>query len=220
MRDYDKTIISQFSNATKLCALISNFNDYIDPDADLEAFYNCIWNIDTAQGAGLDVWGRIVGVNRVLTITNNDYFGFEEGGWSGFGQAAFYTGTLQTDNFTLTDEAYRSLIFAKAAANITDCSIPAINQILMNLFPNRGNAYVTEGPFFKQTAWFGFEESTDALGFGQAPFGEGRQSFPSGMTMTYVFEFALEPFEVAIVTTSGVLPKPTGVLATASYQTA
>lgn len=220
MRDFEKTVISQYSSASKLCALISDFNDYIDPDINLEAFYRLVWNIDTAVGYGLDIWGRIVGINRVISITGGDYFGFEEGGWVGFDQASFYTGVLTTTNFELSDEAYRNLIFAKAAANITDCSIPAINQILMTLFPNRGNAFVTEGPYYNQQTWFGFAEPGDAEGFDQAVFGEGRQSFPSGMTMTYVFQFALEPFEVAIVTTSGVLPKPTGVLASASYATA
>jgi Protein of unknown function (DUF2612) len=33
------------------------------------------------------------------------------------------------------------------------------------------------------------------------------------MTMTYTFAFQLSPVELAIVTQSGVLPKPTGVLA-------
>lgn len=33
------------------------------------------------------------------------------------------------------------------------------------------------------------------------------------MAMTYVFEFALEPFEIAILTQSGAIPKPAAVLA-------
>lgn len=221
MRDFESTVISQYANSPRLTTLISNFNDYIDPGANLEAFWDLIWNIDTAQGYGLDVWGRIVGVNRVLTLTQTDYFGFvEPGNWLGFNQAPFYTGTLITSNFTLTDEAYRLLIFAKAAANITDCSIPAINQILMNLFPDRGNAFVAEGQFARQLAPFGFKESTDAVGFNQGTFGQLDQVVTFGMQMTYVFQFALEPFEVAIVTTSGVLPKPTGVLADFSYSVA
>lgn len=218
MRDFERTILSQYSTATKLCALISDFNDYIDPGANLDDFYNFIWNVDTAIGAGLDIWGRIVGVERVLTVTDTTFFGFQQGGWRGFNQAPFYTGRLTTTNFRLTDEAFRSLIMAKAAANITDSSIPAINHILMTLFPGRGNAYVTEGQFFRQTSSFGFAEATDKVGFNQAPFGQAVASYPFGMKMTYVFDFALAPFEVAIVT-SGVLPKPTGVLAGFSYAT-
>src|SRR6266446_8680457 len=136
MRDFDKTIISQYSNSSILTQLITNLNTYIDPSADLEAFYTLIWNVDTAVGYGLDVWGRIVGINRVLQIASGSYFGwYEAQDRTGFNQSPFYNGQITTAAFSLTDEAFRRLIFAKAAANITDCSIPAINQILMNLFP-------------------------------------------------------------------------------------
>lgn len=218
MRDFERTVLSQYSSATKLCALITTFNDYIDQNANLEAFYNLIWNVDTAVGAGLDIWGRIVGVERVLTVTETDFFGFQQGGWRGWNQAPFYTGKLTSTNYRLTDEAFRALIMAKAAANITDSSIPAINRILMTLFPGRGNAYVAEGQYVKQVFAFGFAEAGDKVGWNQAPFGQARSSYPTGMKLTYVFEFSLAPFEVAIVT-SGVLPKPTGVLAEFSYAT-
>src|SRR6266566_2744681 len=139
MRDFDKTVISQYSNSLIITQLITNLNQYIDPSANLDQFYNLIWNIDTAQGYGLDVWGRIVGVNRVLQIAAGSFFGFQEANdRTGFNQSPFYAGQPTTTSFSLTDQAYRKLIFAKAAANITDSSIPAINQLLMNLFPNRG----------------------------------------------------------------------------------
>lgn len=218
MRDFERTILTQYSSAAKLCALITTFNDYIDPSANLEAFYDMIWNIDTAQGYGLDVWGRIVGVERTLTVVDTSFFGFQQGEWRGFNQAPFYSGKLTTENFTLTDQAFRAYIFAKAAANITDSSIPAINAIMMSLFPNRGDAYVREGQFLQESFSFGFEEAGDAVGWNQGAFNQLNASWPFGMKMTYVFEFVLEPFEVAIVT-SGVLPKPTGVLADYSYLT-
>jgi hypothetical protein len=81
--------------------------------------------------------------------------------------------------------------------------------MLMTLFPHRGNAYVTEGQ--ASGPWFGFEESTDGVGFNQAPFYSGEAI--SRMVMTYTFDFALSPVELAIVQASGVLPKPTGVKA-------
>jgi hypothetical protein len=219
MRDFERTILSQYSSAAKLCALITTFNDYIDPDANLEAFYNLIWNVDTAQGYGLDVWGRIVGVERTLTVTESGFFGFEQGNWKGWNQAPFYSGTLVTDNFVLTDQAFRALILAKAAANITDSSIPAINKIMMTLFPGRGNAYVRESQQTRYITSFGFQQQGSSVrGWNQAPFNQSIGSYPFGMQMTYVFEFALEPFEIAIVT-SGVLPKPTGVHADFSYLT-
>lgn len=205
------TVISQYANSPILTRLIENIAAYVDPTKNLNAFYDLIWNVQTAIDYGLDVWGRIVGVRRILQVQTGDWFGFGEAlpGASPFSQASFYSGTPLTSNYSLSDESYRLLIMAKAAANITDGSIAAINRILMSLFPNRGNCYVQDGQFAGD--WFGFAESTNAKTFGEAPFYSGATI--TTMTMAYVFEFALTPVELAIVEQSGVLPKSTGVAA-------
>ncbi len=214
LADFDvwKTIISQYANSPILTQLIENIFEYLDQTRDIEAFFDLVMNLDTAQGYGLDVWGRIVGVNRVLQVQSGQWWDFAEAlpGSYTFGQAPYYSGASLTSNFRLSDQAYRALILAKAAANITDGSIPAINRILMALFPHRGNAYVTEGT--QSAEWFGFAESVNANGFNQASFYTGAEI--STMTMSYVFDFQLSPVELAIVQNSGVLPKPTGVAAT------
>ncbi|MGO4560965.1 DUF2612 domain-containing protein [Rhizobiales bacterium 3FA27D7] len=209
--DVWQTIISQYANSPVLTTLIENIFEYVDQTQNIEAFFDLVMNLDTAQGYGLDCWGRIVGVNRVLKVVNGDWFGYDEAlpGSFTFGQSALYSGQTLTDNFALSDASYRTLIIAKAAANITSGSIPAINRILMDLFPHRGNTYVTEGK--QQGTWFGFAESVNAQGFNQAAFYSG--SPITTMTMTYTFEFPLSPVELAIVQNSGVLPKPTGVAA-------
>jgi hypothetical protein len=181
--DFDvwATVISQYANSPVLTRLIQDFASNVDQTLDLQSFFDLIWNVDTAQGYGLDIWGRIVGVTRILQIVGTQlYFDFEETGLSGngFNQQPFFIGTPLTSNYSLSDDAFRTLIFAKALANISDGSIKALNQLLINLFPNRGNAYVTDG---------------------------------LDMTMTYSFSFTLSPVELAIVSQSGVLPKPTGV---------
>lgn len=209
--DVWQTVISQYANSPILTRLIENIFAYLDQTANFQAFFDLVQNVDTAEEYGLDCWGRIVGVNRVLQVNAGNWFGFEEAtpGSYTFGQGSFYSGASLTSNYSLSDEAYRTLIFAKAAANITDGSIPAINRILMTLFPHRGNAYVTEGSHAGE--WFGFAESVNAQGFNQAAFYSG-SAIPT-MTMSYVFEFQLSPVELAIVQNSGVLPKPTGVQA-------
>jgi len=188
MENFSDTVISQYSNSPAIFQLISSMNDYIDPASDIDNFYNLLWNVDTAIGYGLDVWGRIVGVGRVLQVASGLYFGFAEAADvtsesplnSG---GPFFSGGATTGNFALSDDAYRILIFAKALANICDGSIPAINQVLVNLFPGRGNAYVTDG---------------------------------LDMTMAFTFAFTpiLSPVEFAIVSQSGILPRPAGVAAT------
>jgi hypothetical protein len=211
--DVWSTIISQYANSPTLCQLLTDFDQYIDPTQNIDAFYDYIWNVNTAVGYGLDVWGAIVGVGRVVSIPAGTYFGFNEqqSTVGTFGQSSFYSGETATGNFSLPDDTYRTLIFAKALANISNGSTPSINQILLALFPNRGNGYVTDksplnGPFF------GFNASGFAETFGSAPFYGGPGT--SNMVIYYIFEFILQPFELAIVQQTGVLPKPTGVKAT------
>lgn len=184
MKNVSQTIISQYANAASLVTLINAMNQWLDPQANLNAFFDAIWNVDTAVGVGLDIWGRIVGVGRVLKVTGGGkYLGFEEAtsvSADPFNQSPFYTGQQTTQNFILSDDGFRTLIYAKALANICDGSIPGINQVLLYLFPKRGNCYVVDN---------------------------------GDMTLTYKFEFTLSPIEIAIVEQSGVLPRPTGVSA-------
>lgn len=177
------TVISQYANSPVLLKMVADMADYIDPSANIDAFFLSIWNVDTATGYGLDVWGRIVGVARVLEIPGSDpFFGFEEAtDGEPFNQAIFYNEGTLTSNFSLSDDAYRKLILAKALANISDGSIAGINQILINLFSEYGNCYVTDG---------------------------------LDMTMTYTFGSDLSPVDFAIVSQSGVLPRPAGVSVT------
>lgn len=178
------TIISQYANAATLTQLLQNFASYVDQTENLDDFFDLIWNVDSAQGIGLDIWGRIVDVSRVLPLPGDQpYLGFQEASeplFVGFNQAPWYSGQPVTTNFTLSDSAYRVLIFAKALANICDGSVKAINQLLLNLFPNQGNCYVVDN---------------------------------GDMTMVYKFDFILTPVQLSIVQNSGVLPKPVGVRA-------
>lgn len=183
--DWWTTCLSQYANSDRLTGILQNFSESVDPTQNLDNFFDFVFNVDTAVGWGLDVWGRIVGVPRTLNVIDGTkYLGFEEGtsvSYDPFNQSPFYSGQTITDNFTLSDDAYRLLILAKALANITDGSTKSLNLILTTIFPNRGNAYVTDD---------------------------------GNMAMTYTFDFALTPVEAAIVTSSGVLPIPTGVTVT------
>lgn len=143
--NYWQSVLAQYANSPIITQLISNFFQYVDLTQLLDDFFDNIWNIDEATGYGLDVWGRIVGVTRVLRLTSGKFWGFEEATDADpFEQSPFFTGTLISNNFTLDDNSYRTLIFAKALANISDGSIPSINQLLLNLFPKRGNCFVTD----------------------------------------------------------------------------
>lgn len=182
MIDVEQTIISQYGNSATITQLVRNMNAYIDPRADFDAFYDFVWNVETAQGFGLDIWGRIVNVSRELTIGDvTNRFGFNEAlpGSYPFDEQTFYDSTPSaTNTYALSDDAYRQLILVKALANISASNAMSLNQLLQNLFINRGRCYVND------------------LG---------------AMNFRYTFEFLLTPFEFAIMTQSGALPRPAGV---------
>lgn len=189
MQNVSETILSQYADSPTITALIQSINSAVDPSTDLQNFYSNVWNVLTAVGSALDnVWGPIVGVQRVLTIPGGNYFGFQEEGIAQgpttgqgalpFNEGTMYAGTPATTNYALSDTAFRVLILAKALSNISSCSINTYNTILMQLFPNRGNAYVSNG---------------------------------GNMNARLTFEFTLQPYELAIIKQSGALAPPTGV---------
>lgn len=157
--DPSVTVLSQYANSPILTTLVDDFAQWLDPRSRFDSFFSLLWNIDTAQGYGLDVWGRILGVGRALEVPAGVYLGFEQDADAKpFGFGILYRGGRSTNNVLLTDEAYRTLLLAKAALNITDCSVPAINNILLNLF---GDGYVRDN--LDMTMTFVFSEALDPL---------------------------------------------------------
>lgn len=133
-----ETVQSQYAASPIILALVESLRATIAPDADIALFYDMVFNVATAQGVGLDIWGRIVGIGRVLAIEEvEEFFGFEEADFEPFDQAPFYTGVADTRNVALSDDAYRALILWKAAANIGRADAASLNALLQALFPGR-----------------------------------------------------------------------------------
>jgi len=129
----EKTIQSQYGASPHIIGIVKAAAEQLDPSTDIETFYNEVFNPKTAHGVGLDVWGRIVGANRYLTVDNEDFFGFLGSLLNPFDQVPFYIHG-DTDHYRLADEAYRTLIFLKAAANIGNATLPSLKEILTTLF--------------------------------------------------------------------------------------
>lgn len=180
------TVLSQYANSPIIMQLVQNFAAYFDQTQNIDSFFDVIFNISTAQGYGLDVWGRIVGVSRVIEVATLS-FGFQEAGTlsaTGFNQGAFFAGGALTNNVSLADDAFRTLIFAKALSNISDGSISSINEILLLLFPNRGNCYIVDGLNMTMTYTFTFVTSDVEKAIIQ---GSGILPKPTGVNVIYSF---------------------------------
>lgn len=182
MQDIQKTIIDQYANSPAICAIIEARDQSVDPSNLINQWYNNVWNIQTAIGYGLDVWGRIVGVDRTISLENAVYLGWAEAediDQDSFNNGIWYNGENSTSNVIATDNFYRQMIMAKAAANIWDGSITGLNKIMVSLFSQYGPAWIEDG---------------------------------EDMTMTYCFNFAPDLFITSVIQNSGILPRPSGVL--------
>lgn len=106
-------IQSQYSASTRIISILESCRKHILPDADIVSFFDNIFNIETASGIGLDIWGNIIGVSRFVP----DY-------------------QDSTTIYTLTDEQYRTVLFYKAGANIMDATLYSLNYLLKKLYPD------------------------------------------------------------------------------------
>jgi len=184
--DASATFLSQYATSPILTGLIQAANAAIDPQADFNAFLANVWDVYTAVGFGLDIWGRIVNIPRTITIPDDSTsFGFDEAlpDSEPFNQAPFYNGPRGGTLYTLTDDAYRVLILTKALANISSFTAQSMNALLNFMFngqgTTRGSCYVLESA--------------------------------TPMQISYVFNFSLQSWEAAVLEQAPLMPRPAGV---------
>lgn len=180
MDNISSTILSQYAGSPVMAHIINQWNLALDLSANEQLFLKDIWDVSTASGIGLDIWGRIVGVSRYLYVPGSiKYFGFSENTDAlPFNNAPFYAGVDATKTFALDDNIFRQLIMAKAYCNISTCTVYDINYVLNMLFSSYGYVYCVE---------------------------------TSPMKLQIVFDFNMEPWQLAIIVQSGVIPIPAGV---------
>lgn len=174
----DQTIISQYAQSDSVVTLIRGLNSVIDPQQDLQDFYKLVFDVETAEGFGLDWWGKIVNVQRGIPISaGGDVFGFDgsllnpwdQGNFASFDDTLYYIAT---------DAVFRRMILLKAARNISGSSIPAINTMIGEFFKDQGTCYVVN---------------------------------TGVMSMRYVFNFALFPWQESLFNNTDLFPRPAGV---------
>lgn len=117
MNNWTETVSSQYGNSPTILSLIESFNSAVDPSSDIDKFLTYVFELATAQGFGLDIHGRIVGVNRTIPTTPAT---------------------------VLEDEQFRSLILLKALSNISRADSYSINTLLLKWMDGRGRAYVND----------------------------------------------------------------------------
>lgn len=112
IEDVQEYIQSQYSNSPTIKQILLSLADNINPDADIDVFYQNIMNIDSANGVGLDIWGTIVGAPRKLQLEED------------------------SKEIILNDDMYRNYIKFKMLANISPATLETLNKISYILYNN------------------------------------------------------------------------------------
>lgn len=137
--DIDLTIQSQYSDSPHIKGVIHSYYDFVNPQKDIDLIYDKMINLYTAEGYGLDVWGRIVNIDREYVAVDDqyDYLGFDNTPYNmdrieTFNNAPFYQ--VVNGKVQLQDDAYRTYILIKAMLNISNVSLNSLNYIFKQLF--------------------------------------------------------------------------------------
>lgn len=178
-----------------------------------DQFYNNVWNVDTAKGFGLDIWGRIVVIGRSLQISVIDRsFGYYEA-WAGGSSAPVVAGPIVING--------RAIVLGSDTPRSTDDRVTPFDDAPFYNGIASTETYELSDEAYRRLilakALANISDcSTPSLNrvlqylFG----GDGRRCYVqtnNRMSISYVFEFELSAVERTIAVYSGVIPRPAGV---------
>ena len=175
LSDFDvlTTILRQYNSSTTIINEANLHWQAISPSQFIDDFYTNIFDISTANTFGLNIWGKIVNLSRTMDYSDSNlYFGFREAQLEvetstdpqPFSAYPFYDPSVNSSGrIVLTDDYYRKAIMMKAMANITDCTVPSMNRMLMYMFSDSGNAWVTHDGQREMSYRFDFTPNTAEL---------------------------------------------------------
>lgn len=122
--------ISQYANSKKFMNLYNELSYVFSNAKTLEDWYRVVFNLKTATGYGLDIWGNILNQGR--------QFSYDDNGTTVY---VFLGGEQTIDGITYSaeymEEMYRMVLFLKALTYITNCTLASLNSLLQYYFKDR-----------------------------------------------------------------------------------
>lgn len=142
------TVQSQYAASPRILALAAQYWQLLDPTPSADLMISKMIDPTTAEGYGLDVWGRIVGIKRALIPVSGDYLAFappanvtnpEGDSWDN----APFNPVGSTG--AAPDAVYRIYVFVKAMLNIGNGSLAELNRFFSLLYPDSGIKIIHSG---------------------------------------------------------------------------
>lgn len=129
-------MIAQYANSPKFVKLVTGLREQFNNSKTIEDWFNVVYNIKTATGFGLDIWGSILNQGRTITYDNG---GVEE--------TVTLRGAQTVDGVYYSEvqieEYYRTVLFLKTMSYITNATINNLNNMLRFYFESN-KVYVYE----------------------------------------------------------------------------
>ena len=130
-------MISQYANSPKFVKLVEGMREQFNNTKTIEDWFNIVYNLKTATGYGLDVWGLILNQSRLLSYVEN-----------GVTKTVYLKGAQTVGGESYTDEQiedyYRMLLFFKAFSYTTNSTLKSFNDLLRFYFPADKRVYAQE----------------------------------------------------------------------------
>lgn len=142
------TVQSQYAASPRILALAAQYWQLLDPTPSADLMISKMIDPSTAEGYGLDVWGRIVGIKRALVPVGGDYLAFappsnvanpDGNSWN---NAPF--NPVNSAGYA-SDAIYRVYVYVKAMLNIGNGSLADLNRYFSLLFPGSGIKIIHSG---------------------------------------------------------------------------
>lgn len=181
MINYTDTLLSQYSSDPVLTGLIEKFNEWIDPSIDWDNFYNTVWNVQTAVGFGLDFWGAVVDIPRQIKLSAVPNY------W-GFEEA-------------LPDaEPFDISPFYAGPVSSTTYTLSDDSYRVLIMTKALANISSFTAPSINALLQYLFAGRGSCYVLELSP-----------MQIQYVFNFALQSWEAAVLEQASLMPRPAGV---------
>lgn len=204
--------MKQYAASPVIQKLIEDRKSYFDASWQ-QQFYDVIWNVDTAQGYGLDIWGRIVVIGRNVTIDTADpTFGYHEA-WSGSGVPPSAPGPMIINSL--------SFVMFDSTPSGGDDRITPFNDAPFYEVQSTGTVTLSDSAYRQLILAKALANISDCsipslnkalnMLFSGGPSRRCYVTTNNLMDLSYVFEFPLTPVEKTLAIHAGVIPRPAGV---------
>lgn len=130
-------MISQYANSPRFVKLVEGMRSQFNNAQTIEDWFNVVYNLKTAEGYGLDIWGIILNRSRYITYNDN-----------GTEKTVYLKGAKTVDGIDYTEEQienlYRSVLFLTLMSYITNATMNSLSLLLRDFFKERGICYIVE----------------------------------------------------------------------------